>query len=793
MFKALNLTFILILISIINIFAQKIEGYVYDEMDNVLPFVNIVIQDGKTGTSTNEFGRYQLDNVPPGEHIVEVSFLGYEKQSHKITVQKGEIVHLDFQMDVDAALLNEVEVFGQRYKQPDKMSAITRMPLRPSEQIQSISVISDKMILEQGVQSITEAVQNIPGVTLFGSYGGVRESMSIRGYRGVPVLKNGVRIDSDFRTGSALTEMQGIESVQVIKGSAAITQGLGNDLGSGGGVINIVTKTPKYTEKGTASIRTGNWGYVSPSFDFQGLLNKQKSFAYRINGTFQRADNYRPVINSNRVYINPSVSWKPDATTIITLEMDYMNDNRTPHTSTVNLAGNDVEALFEMPHEKFLGFNLDNANNKTATYVIRGNKILNDYFNIRAAYYGANYNMDNTSTSVSTIVNNDYESRRRVLSRSLREDRNSIFQLDLVGRDIYTGSFKHTFQLGFDYKVNNLSTTSFGSAVIDTINVVRDNIHNELRNVSLNPQSPITSSSSAYGLLLQEVLSYKDFIKAIFGLRYSYGLTISGSDAGYTPGDAWNPMAGLMISPIKNINFFGSYATTTSLRSAANRMSNGEQIGPSTTIQKETGIKSDWLDNKLRFNFTYYDIITENLSNTEYIEGTNQPTGFYYKAGNLKRNGIEVELSGRPTENLQLILGYAYLKARYHDSPSYVEGSAPLNAPEYTANGWLYYTFNRTFLKGLSLGTGTYYVGSRPSNDFSLRPDGHGSPVGVKPFDMPAYTTTNIQVAYPAGQFTFRAFVNNLFDEVGYNAYFRGGFINQIDPRNFSCVLSYTF
>jgi iron complex outermembrane receptor protein len=116
-----------------------------------------------------------------------------------------------------------------------------------------------------------------------------------------------------------------------------------------------------------------------------------------------------------------------------------------------------------------------------------------------------------------------------------------------------------------------------------------------------------------------------------------------------------------------------------------------------------------------------------------------------------------------------------------------------MNAPEHTANGWLYYTLDKTPLKGFSVGVGTYYVGERPSNEYSLRPDGHGTPVGVKPFDMPAYTTTNVQLAYPAGRFTVRAFINNLFDNVGYNAYFRGGFINQTDPRNISCVLSYQF
>jgi len=46
-----------------------------------------------------------------------------------------------------------VEVFGERNKQPEKLDAITRLPLKPSEQIQSISVISSKLIEQQGALS----------------------------------------------------------------------------------------------------------------------------------------------------------------------------------------------------------------------------------------------------------------------------------------------------------------------------------------------------------------------------------------------------------------------------------------------------------------------------------------------------------------------------------------------------------------------------------------------------------------------------------------------------------------
>lgn len=80
------------------------------------------------------------------------------------------------------------------------------MPLRPSEQIQSISVISEKSITEQGALTVTD-VAEMYGVTLFGSYGGVRKACpsADTGSTYFKMESDGVR----FRTGSALSEMQG--------------------------------------------------------------------------------------------------------------------------------------------------------------------------------------------------------------------------------------------------------------------------------------------------------------------------------------------------------------------------------------------------------------------------------------------------------------------------------------------------------------------------------------------------------------------------------------------------------
>lgn len=772
----------------------SIRGIVYDETHSPMVAATVFIEGTTQGTTTNSDGRFVLRHVAKGKYKITVSFVGYATQTREADLDAHNSVFLTFEMLPDQNQLSEVEVFGERYKQPTKLEAVTRMPLRPSEQIQSISIISDKSIAEQGALTVTEATRNVPGVSLFGSYGGVRESMSIRGYRGVPILKNGVRIDSDFRTGSALSEMQGVESIQVIKGSAAVTQGVGNDLGSAGGVINVVTKTPKFVNSGEVSVRAGSWGEFRPSFDVQTVLDKSNTVAFRMNGVYQRKDNYRPVIHGNRVYINPSLEWRPNDKTAVTLEMDYLNDNQTPYTSTVNLGPDTEEALYDMPHDKFLGFNNDNVNNKTLTYAARITRSLNDNFSLRAAYFGSSYKVDNTSTAVNTVVKKEYNMRRRTMSRSLRDDKNSTFQLDFIGRDVFTGPIKHTFQVGFDYKNTDLSTTSYGSAIIDTINVLAPSISNVLpHTVAFAAETPVTSSTSNYGIMAQEVMTINKYLKAILGLRYSYMSSSDDTNPGVTTGDAWNPMVGVMVTPIKNINLFGSFTTTTSLRGAANRMQDGTEIGPSDTRQFEAGIKSDWLNNRLRFNFTYFNIKQKNLSYTIYDEETLQDTGFKGKAGNLKRSGIETELSGRILDNLQVILGYSYLDAQYEDSPAYQDGSAPMNTPRHTANGWIQYAFNKGTFRGLSAAVGVYYVGARPVNDWSLKMDGHGSMTGAKPFDMPAYTTVNAQLAYNIGKFTTRVYLNNLFDAIGYNSYYRGGYINQIDPRNFSAIVSYNF
>ncbi|KPE50433.1 TonB-dependent siderophore receptor [Chryseobacterium indologenes] len=691
--------------------------------------------------------------------------------------------------------IDEVELFGEKKKQPEGLEAITRLPLKTRDQIQSISVISYKVIEDLGGLTVTDVAKNIPGVTQFGSYGGTRESMSIRGYRGVPVLKNGVQMDSDFRTGAMLTDMQGVESIQVIKGSAAVTQGIGDGLGSAGGVINVVTKVPKFINQTNVGFRYGSWDFYRPTVDFQRVLDSQGKVAVRLNAAYQSNNSFRRFVNTDRIYVNPSIAVRPDEKTEIVVEMDYMHNNTTPDRGTVNLAKGDVEAIYRMPGRKFLGFASDNAKIETFNFSTTATRKLTEKLKLRAAFMSSSYQSEIIGAALAPIDrNNPNEFRNRTLTRSDREDLNKVFQFDFIGADVMTGFVKHTFQAGFDWKESNVTTTSYDATkVIDRINVLNDvsNILPAGFDINLNSAKTVNTVTPTMGLMAQDVITFNKYVKAHLGVRYS---RLIGSDK--TTDYAWNPSLGIMVSPIENMNVFGSYTSTTSLRNSNNPLVGGGTVGASTTKQWEAGIKSDWLNERLRFNVTFFDINTDNLSYE--IIANNNGTGEYAMAGELKRKGMEVELIGKILPNLQVMTGWAYVDAQYQDSPSFVNGSAPINTPKHSANGWLNYKFNTGMLSGLDVGAGIYYVGVRPVDDYKQKVvnTGHvnGTQPDEKPFNMPQYTTVDAQIGYTfKNGLGVRGFFNNIFNAVGYNSYFRGGYIDQIQPRNFAVQVNYKF
>lgn len=789
-----NISFLMLFAIQLSFAQSKISGNITTQNQERIPFASIIVENTIKGTSADENGYFELNNLAPGDYKIKVSFVGYKSAVKSVTINGDDHITLSFQL-IDDSELQEVEIFGSRFKHPDKIEALTRLPLAPYEQIQSISIISDKLIAQQGNLTISDATKNVPGVYTFATYGNKRESMSSRGFRGIPILKNGVRIHSDFRGTGILTDMQGVDNIQVLKGAASITQGVATDLGSPGGVVNIVTKTPKYVFGGNAGLRLGSYGQARSTFDVYGPLVKNHTVAFRVNTALERSDSYRDMVSSDRFYINPSLQWKPDDKTTFTVEMDYFEDSRTPDLGTVNLGENDENNIYDLSHDTFLGFANDKSLTSNTTYAIRFNRELSDKLSLNGAFYKSNLDLDDKGASLGSVVKDAagesiYNQRNRGYSVSTRKDNNNVLQFDLIGEDVETGGISHTFQVGFDYRTNDYRTSSISMSNVDVIDVFTSNPHGLPDDLIFPDATILGAKSKAIGFVAQDVITFNKYFKTFLGARYSKTQTITATET--TQSDAFNPLGGVIVTPFKNLNVFASYTNSSYPRTATRLDVNGQELGNERFDQFETGIKTNWLNSRLRFNFTFFKINNKDINLPVYDENW-VATGYYQKGGNDERKGIEVELTGRVLDNLEIIGGYSYIDAQYKEHTSYVYGSAPLNTPKHTFNAYANYSFLEK-LEGLSVGAGIYFTGERPINDWSSGAVTHeGIVPNQKPFNVEAYTQVNAQVAYRINShWNLRFLLNNVFNEIGYNAY-RTSYINQTDPRNFAGVLSYSF
>uniref|UniRef100_UPI0039A49D70 TonB-dependent siderophore receptor n=1 Tax=Ornithobacterium rhinotracheale TaxID=28251 RepID=UPI0039A49D70 len=751
---------------------------------------------------TNDKGNYKL-RLSAGQWVI---FLYNQKsEKYEINLRPNEVKQLDLLVDKTIALQG-VELFGDRHKQPEKLDEITRLPLSPQENIQTITTISEKVIDRQGILNIADATRNAPGVYTYATYGNQRESLGSRGFRGIPVLKNGVRVHSDFRGQGIITDMEGVESVQVLKGATAVTQGFGLDLGSAGGVVNLVTKTPKFKNFGEVSLRYGSFNTIRPTLDINRVLDKNNTLAFRLNGAYEHSDGYRDENTFNKYYFNPSLKWKPTKSLEVTLEMDYLDDKRTPDPGTINLSkDNTKNEILDLPKSKFLGFKDNESLTKNLTYSARAKYDLNKHLYLRAGYFASHLDLNGVGISLKQnldkktkeIKGSPYEVTR-ALTKSPRIDDNKVFQLDLVGQNFQTGIVKHLFQVGFDFKESQVETTAFNSVVIDKINVNDNVISNSLPNGI--PAFAESGKGETYakelGGMAQYVMQVEDYLRVFMGSRYSHYTSHDKVKGNLVEGNTINPIFGILANPIKNIGIFASYTNISDPRSAARLDKDGNELGNSVATQWEAGFKTQWFNKRLRFNATYFNVQNKNMIMQEVTMDSNgvwQFEPYYFKGGDDTRQGLELELIGRILPNLEIMGGYSYLDAQYKNSTRFVNGSAPNNTPHNVANFWTNYTFNQGVLNGLSVGAGVYYLGDRPYNDYTRKGmQIHGIDVKAKPWHNKAYTTINAQIAYNTPKFGIQFFANNILDEIGYNAY-RNVYINRIDPRNFAAKLTFKF
>ncbi|REJ81402.1 MAG: TonB-dependent receptor [Bacteroidetes bacterium] len=218
------------LLLIQSVMGQSLQGYIYDlNSRESLPGAVIYIPDLKTGTITNQEGKYYLSKLPKGKFLVQVKMLGYASVS--VLIDLNYISTQDFFLQMTAIEKKEVIVTGSPFTTDPKISSV---PVTPVEKMKIITSPGD---------NLSTALSQIPGVAAISTGSGIAKPV-IRGlsFNRVLVINNGVRQEGQQWGDEHGLEIDkfSVDRIEILKGPSSLLYG--SD--ALGGVINVLEPIP---------------------------------------------------------------------------------------------------------------------------------------------------------------------------------------------------------------------------------------------------------------------------------------------------------------------------------------------------------------------------------------------------------------------------------------------------------------------------------------------------------------------------------------------------------------------
>jgi len=780
-----------------NVMAQSkngsISGSIKTSDGNPAAYVSVGLKNTTKTTQTDEKGNYTIKNVAPGTYTLKTSAVGVSAQEKQVTITAGQSTSADFSLAQSSSQLDEIAVNG--YKTPNRKPVnLGKIAIAPMDLPQAVQIIGNQVITDQQVNSLGDVMKNVNGVTLGANRGAVGENFFARGYSlgSNNIFKNGART-----TIGGSPEASTLESVEVLKGSAALLYGGV----TGGAVVNMVTKKPKFVNGGEVSMRTGSYDQYKPTIDLYGPISKK--LAFRAIGTYENAGSFRDHVKSKRFYINPSLLYKISDQTEVLVQGDYLKSDYTPDFGV----GSVNSQIVDFGRDKFI--NAPWAYNKTNTTTAQANLTHNFNENWKLSAIGSFQAYNRNYYGSDRIQANTAGISARNLSRALSKEYTYNQQINING-SFSTGSIKHTLLFGVDADQSRVTSNAFAygknaqGGYITTFNYGNVNVFDESTyyGSGIMPEAFSTTRTLApiyrYGAFVQDLIEVTEQFKVLAGLRYTDQKNASSRalnlETGITAGgatkfdDALSPKLGLIYQPLKSTSMYVSYANNFIPNTGVDINNNALQ--PSMVNQYEAGVKNDFFGGKLSANVTYYKIINNNVAQAAILPDGTVSTVFKQLNGETTSDGLEVDVNGTIAKGLNFLLGYSYNFMRYTntaDVTGMIEDVRLVGTTKNTANATLFYTFQDGAVKGLKLGASAFYTGKRNGGWNDAK-----NATALRLIPLSAFTTIDFSAGYSWKRFSLLAKVSNITNELNYFVH-ENYSVNPIAPRQFVTTLSYKF
>lgn len=752
--------------------------------------------------------------------------------------KKNEIESYEFENDTvknkKGGILNEVIVKAHKQRQP--VSAI-RSGLKPLDNPQTVQVIGAEIIEQQQAIRLSDVIKNANGVYVGSARGGAQESFWSRGYDMTAnnMFKNGFRYN-----GGSIPEMSGLEKVEFLKGGAALLYGNV----APGGILNMVTKTPKFNFGGEAFLQLGSYNYYKPAFDVYGPLNQ--SIAFRFNGSYEKSESFRDFVTNDRIYFNPSFLFLLSEKTQITLQGDYLSADWTPDFGT-GIVGKEI---LDLPRNQYFGALWSNGNTKSASasVLLEHDFNTNWKLNFNSSYQTYRRTQLSTAQMSGLVYTTNATGVKEVnWKRGLTrlDASENIFgnQLSLQGT-FKTGKIKHQIFTGADFEDAMAPNYTFGfydptknpADLITTestaINILNYDYNTQSRNVPYDSRITqlATTFTQRFGVYAQDLISINDYIKVLAGIRWSWQQnyvtttketiekiknvnTITTSyqkakpdEGAKTINTAFSPKGGIVIQPNKTTSLFASYSN--SFTTNTGTTVDLKPLEPSIIDQYEVGIKKDFMKGLITTNITAYIIENNNLAQTAAFgsDGVtpNVNTNLKELVGGTKGKGIEIDINANPIKGLNILAGYSFNETKITKtsgtSGSLIEGDLLTRTPKHTANFSVFYKIQEGFFKGITIGGVANYIGDRiggwndryvwTENKPTTNPKTYTITIEDRDIPLKGYTTVDVSVGYDWKKISLLCKVSNITNELNYTVH-ENYSVNPIAPTQVMAILKY--
>jgi iron complex outermembrane receptor protein len=559
----------------------------------------------------------------------------------------------------------------------------------------SVSVVSETQIADFNVETTKDVVSMTPNLYITDTGNGLMSTFaSIRGITGgmtgIPSL--GLYVDDVYYPGLDIGLLD-VERVEILRGPQGTLYGRNSEAG----IINVITKKPTDTWESSLSLDAGKFDSREVRAMVSGpVMRKQASFraAFRYfetdNYFENRFDGSDEAGRAENIDARLSLGFTPTDRLNLTLGYDFQQYD-SPELA--------IFAPLDQGGDLRKNINVD-YQGKSSKDAHGGH--------LRAAYKMEEMQL----VSITSARNEDY-----LMSNDADLTPVDMMTLTLA-KDITTVS--QELRLVSDKKDAPLQWLCGVFFLSEQDDRKYDTWMNFMNMGMGVPGETLTQKSGTHtwgGAVFGEMsYGFGNGINISLGLRYDYerkefdytqtpsgpGLPMVGYGADSGEGeesfDAWLPKAVVSYRGWEHLMPYASVSR--GFRSGGfNDIDNlGSAYDAEFTWNYEVGVKTDWLDNRVRVNLAFFHI---DWTDMQVEIPTAGGTAVYIdNAGEATSQGVELEVAARPLPGLEILAGGAYTDACYEDYTSganVYDDKRIIDSPEYTLNLGATYRFDSGF------------------------------------------------------------------------------------------------